>query len=818
MSEHDPDLANPPNPPPPYDKSNEFNKTHKKPEKKPDKSLRAKKTTRTMNPEPKVVMKHEGLEDKEVRDEVGKKDGVVQGVFGNEPNTNVSAMFPKLNSANLSKNSYDSGIIFDSMPKIPPPGNNNVESMRNNRNEVGMSSGVKDFEMHENSSHKKFVSFSNAVQGTNFVGDNKLMLVPCTTKEGRKVMDMDPIIEEDEINIVRPKAVVNVVKGNNLNAVKASACWDQGVMIVLLKAHDKRQCPILRTNEEIRWRICCFLGGNLKGGEITREKEVYLPNFLKMIKPVLLVKRESSTEPLALWKKMYCLVVTDDYSRFTWVFFLATKDETSGILKSFITEIENLVDHKVKVIRCDNGTQFNNREMNQFCEVNVKPLGVFNSRTRIVEENLHIRFSESTPNVVGTPSLNGFAGTKASDNADPKSSHDDGSKPSSDDGKKVDEDQRKESEYHPLDQVIGDLQSATQTRKMSKNLEEHGFRTKKVIHALKDPRWIEAMQKELLQFLLTEVWTLSGVYQMGNTRDYRHLNGVFKNKKDEKGIVIRNMQDGCSGMSSMGELTFFSRLQVKQKNDGIFISQDKYVEEILKKFGFTEVKTASTPMETQKPLLKDEDGEEVDVHMYRLMIGSLMYLTSSRPDIMFAVCACARYQVNPKVSHLHVVKRIFRYLKGQPKLGLWYPKDSSFDLVAYTDSDYAGASLDRKSTTGGKAKKSVRLMMEKLLLMSVKLFGMELKLILFWSTVMAKTINGEEQLHALVDGKKIIITESSVRRDLQLADEEGVDCLPNSTIFEQLTLMGTNLPLAALTSYLAVLTSPGSINNHKQQH
>ncbi|GJT15532.1 hypothetical protein Tco_0874238, partial [Tanacetum coccineum] len=116
---------------------------------------------------------------------------------------------------------------------------------------------------------------------------------------------------------------------------------------------------------------------------------------------------------------------------------------------------------------------------------------------------------------------------------------------------------------------------------------------------------------------------------------------------------------------------------------------------------FTEVKTASTPMETQKPLLKDEDGEELDVHMYRSMIGSLMCLTSSRPDIMFAVCACARYQVNPKDSHFHAVKRSFRYLKGQLKLDLWYPKDSPFNLVAYTDSDYAGASLDRKSTTGG---------------------------------------------------------------------------------------------------------------------
>ncbi|GJT75045.1 putative ribonuclease H-like domain-containing protein, partial [Tanacetum coccineum] len=153
-------------------------------------------------------------------------------------------------------------------------------------------------------------------------------------------------------------------------------------------------------------------------------------------------------------------------------------------------------------------------------------------------------------------------------------------------------------------------------------------------------------------------------------------------------------------MSSMGELTFFLGLQVKQKEDGIFISQDKYVAEILKKFDFVNVKTASTPIETQKPLVKDEEASDVDVHLYRSMIGSLMYLTASRPDIMFAVCACSRFQVTPKTSHLNVVKRIFRYLKGKPKLGLWYPRVSSFDLEAYSDSDYAGANLDRKSTTG----------------------------------------------------------------------------------------------------------------------
>ncbi|GJU77142.1 putative ribonuclease H-like domain-containing protein [Tanacetum coccineum] len=152
-------------------------------------------------------------------------------------------------------------------------------------------------------------------------------------------------------------------------------------------------------------------------------------------------------------------------------------------------------------------------------------------------------------------------------------------------------------------------------------------------------------------------------------------------------------------MSSMGELTFFSRLQVKQQPDGIFISQDKYVADILKKFDFCSIKTATTPIESNKPLVKDEDGIDVDVHVYRSMIGSLMYLTASRPDIMFAVCACARFQVTPKASHLNAVKRIFRYLKHQPKLGLWYLRDSPFELEAFSDSNYGGASLNRKSTT-----------------------------------------------------------------------------------------------------------------------
>ncbi|GJT93798.1 hypothetical protein Tco_1082643 [Tanacetum coccineum] len=110
---------------------------------------------------------------------------------------------------------------------------------------------------------------------------------------------------------------------------------------------------------------------------------------------------------------------------------------------------------------------------------------------------------------------------------------------------------------------------------------------------------------------------------------------------------------------------------------------------------------ASTLTDLEKPLVQDGDAADVDEHLYRSMIGSLMYLTASRPDIMFAVYACARFQVSPKTSHLLAVKRIFRYLKGKPSLGLWYSKDSLLELVAYTDSDYAGATQDRKSTTRG---------------------------------------------------------------------------------------------------------------------
>nr|GEX02065.1 hypothetical protein [Tanacetum cinerariifolium] len=282
---------------------------------------------------------------------------------------------------------------------------------------------------------------------------------------------------------------------------------------------------------------------------------------------------------------------------------------------------------------------------------------------------------------------------------------------------------------HPFQQVIRDLYIDPQTRKMTKNLKEHG-----------------------LDFV---------VYQMD-------VKGAFLYEKIEE------------KMSFMGELTFFLGLQVKQKEDGIFSSQDK-------------------------------------------------------PDIMFAVCAYVRFQVNPKNSHLHAVKRIFRYLKGQPKLGLWYPKDSPFDLVAYTNSDYARASLDRKSTTEGCQFLGCKLISwqckkqtvvanstteaedsnEKKLIQMIKIHtdnnvadlltkafdnGKAAKdeivkptiytscVEQIWATANVKNINKEAQLNAEVDGKKVVFFEALVRRDHRFIDEGEtvVDDVVNEEMYDSL--------------------------------
>ncbi|GJS65804.1 retrovirus-related pol polyprotein from transposon TNT 1-94 [Tanacetum coccineum] len=175
---------------------------------------------------------------------------------------------------------------------------------------------------------------------------------------------------------------------------------------------------------------------------------------------------------------------------------------------------------------------------------------------------------------------------------------------------------------------------------------------------------------------------------------------IFGSTNPDFSKRFANLMKNNFEMSMMGELKFFLGLQVHQSPRGIFISQSQYAIELLKKHGLDECVSMSTPMATER-LDADLQGTPTDQTTYRRMIGGLMYLTASRPDIAFATFVCARYQARPTVKHLKEVKRIFRYLRQSYNMGLWYPKDSGFELIAYSDADHAGCKDDCKSTSGG---------------------------------------------------------------------------------------------------------------------
>ena len=153
-------------------------------------------------------------------------------------------------------------------------------------------------------------------------------------------------------------------------------------------------------------------------------------------------------------------------------------------------------------------------------------------------------------------------------------------------------------------------------------------------------------------------------------------------------------------MSMLGEMNYFLGLQVKQLKDGIFINQAKYCKELLRKFEMDKCKAISTPISTNCQLDQDHARKSVDQSKYMGLIGSLLYLTASRPDIMFVVCLCARYQSDPKDSHYNEAKRILKYLQGTKDVGLWYPNSVSLNLTGFSDSDFVGCKIDRKSTSG----------------------------------------------------------------------------------------------------------------------
>jgi hypothetical protein len=153
-------------------------------------------------------------------------------------------------------------------------------------------------------------------------------------------------------------------------------------------------------------------------------------------------------------------------------------------------------------------------------------------------------------------------------------------------------------------------------------------------------------------------------------------------------------------MSMMGELSYFLGFHVKQLKEGTFISHMKYTQDLLKRFGMKDAKPAKTLMGTYGQLDLNKGGKSVDQKAYWSMIGSLLYLCASRPDIMLSICMCVRFQSDPKECHLVAIKRILRYLVSTPCFGIWYPKGSTFDLIGYSDSNYAGCKVDRKSTSG----------------------------------------------------------------------------------------------------------------------
>nr|GEV09454.1 putative ribonuclease H-like domain-containing protein [Tanacetum cinerariifolium] len=590
----------------------------------------------------------------------------------------------------------------------------------------------------------------------------------------------------------------------------------------------------------------------------------------------------------SLSKKSYCHVLTDDYSRFTWVFFLATKDETTPILKTFIPGLENqlslkrikrefsvpktpqqngiaerknrtlieaartmladlllpipfwaeavntacYVQNRVLVTKPHNKTPYELLHgrtpsigfMRPFgCPVTIlntldhlgkfqrkvdegflvgyyvcsKAFRVFNSKTCIVQETLHVNFLKNKPNVAVSVENQPISSAGFQDTFDAEKAGEEVTQtyvlfPAWSTGttnpQNNDKDALVDGKEHGVDiqkSVSDDIHSSSnsaQTRKQADKTEREN-KGKSHVKSFAGYRDLNVEFKECSNNSSNRVNAASSLVStighnfINSTNNFSAAgpsNTTVSPTYDKSSFQDASTSSHDPDMPALEDFTYFDdedvvgaeadinnlessipispipttrihkdhpisqiigdlssttktrsmKMDVKSAFLYVTIKEEVYVCQPL---GFEDLdhpnkvykvvkalyglhqaprawssgKSASTLIDAKKPLLKDPDGEDVDVHTYRSMIGSLMYLTSSRLDIMFAVCACVRFQVTPKASHLYAVKRIFRYLKGKPHLGLCYPKDSPFDLVAYLDSDYASASLDRKSTIGG---------------------------------------------------------------------------------------------------------------------
>ncbi|GJT67161.1 putative ribonuclease H-like domain-containing protein [Tanacetum coccineum] len=472
-------------------------------------------------------------------------------------------------------------------------------------------------------------------------------------------------------------------------------------------------------------------------------------------------------------RKKYCLVVTDDCSKFSWVFFLAYKDETYDMLHDLIVGLENrlYIRHKRDAPYSVTWNR-SSRIINTMNEVSCAKIGYSREEYSIAKELLTNGVAERKNKSFGYVKFDGKSEEgyllgilynsqrslesisrihKGKEREEenyviPKRTR----KISCDDVEDLDDQQfivhtaqpmhseertaAKDSYYCPLQNKLyccslrialdkGKDVLTKITTKISKpacllvsylrGTQESLSAFSREVRAESDAKktasiqvqemdvksafYMATSQKSVCQYQPTG-FERSWLIQTRSTELSRHLYGHCISPKElvyvddiifgsTKSSMVKDFEELMQKefkMSSMGELTFFLGLQVKQTSAGIFLSQDKYVKDILNKFDFRTIKPASTPIEAHKSLGKDEEGEDVDVHLYRSMIGCLMYLTASRPDIMFAVCLCARFQVTPKVSHLHAVKRIFRLVS-------WQCKKQTIVAISSTEAEYVAA-------------------------------------------------------------------------------------------------------------------------------
>nr|GEX77402.1 putative ribonuclease H-like domain-containing protein [Tanacetum cinerariifolium] len=484
--------------------------------------------------------------------------------------------------------------------------------------------------------------------------------------------------------------------------------------------------------EELNGGYVAF-GGNLKGGKISGKGKIKTGKQHRAsykTKPVSSIDQPlyrlhmdlfGPTFVKSLNKKSYCLVVTDDYSRFTWVFFLATKDETSPILKTFITGLENqlsLKEHDFDAkkpeskVNVSPSSSAQSRKQDDKTKKEAKGKSLVESFTGY--RDLSAEFEDCTNNSINKVNDAELEDITYSDDED-------------DVGAEADFNNLETSiivshipttrvhKDHHVSQIIGDLSSNTQTRSMTRVVKDQGgllqmfnddFHTcmfayflsqeepKRVHQALKDPSWIEAMQEELLQFKMQKVWVL---VDLPNGKRAIGTKWVYKNKKDERGIVIRNKarlvaqghthdegidyEEVFAPIARIEAIRLFlayasfigfmvyqmdvnSAFIYRTIEEEVYVCQplgfkdpdhpDKVYKVVKALYGLHQAPRAGyetlaiylldNGFQREKPLLKDPDGEDVDVHTYRSMIGSLMYLTSSRPDIMFAVNDVTRLQ------------------------------------------------------------------------------------------------------------------------------------------------------------------------------